>query len=101
MSHSPVPAFVRSVSVLATAAAAALVMLEEPALAIALEPHHATYEVQTVRVSPQSVIASISGRMEWTMDDACEAWSAVQSDRLNFVYRLGSSIESVSIYRIW
>lgn len=82
-------------------AASAVSVLADPAFAIGLEPHRATYDVQTVRVSPQSVIASISGQMEWTMDDACEAWSAVQSDRLNFVYRLGSSIESLSIYRIW
>lgn len=95
------PAWVKSIPIVVAAAVVPLVLPGSSALAIALEPHRATYDVQTVRVSPQSVIASISGRMEWTMDDACEAWSAVQSDRLNFVYRLGSSIESVSIYRIW
>jgi hypothetical protein len=65
-----------------------------------LMPHHAIYKLILDR-SPNGMVVSATGQMDYQLSDACEAWATAQRLDMNVTYNDGTTTHMVSDYVTW
>jgi EipB-like len=70
-----------------------VVAVTTPVMAANIVPHRALYDMTLKSIKNGSKIADVKGRMMFSWDDACDAWTTEQRIQYRFLYSEGDVVE--------